>query len=140
MGVALHWEITQRKPLPMETGTGVPEVAGGMVEVTAAVKKTVSQVWWMRASPTTGPIMAPSGLCHVCPQACTRLLFSEQDSEGVEKRKFSDFLSLEKCGKDCREEGWALRYSNSRTHRNTHCWGWRSGPGGCNLQKEGERG
>lgn len=84
--------------------------------------------------------MARSGLCHVCPQACARLLFSEQDSEGVEKQKFSDFLSLEKCGKDCREEGRALRYSNSRTQMNTHCWGWRSGPGGCNLQKEGERG
>lgn len=40
MVMALYWEITQRKPLPMETGTGVTEVAGDMVEAIATEKKT----------------------------------------------------------------------------------------------------
>ena len=74
------------------------------------------------------------------PQACARLVFSNSGSEGGDRLELSrPLVSLGMWGRHSEEERWALRQSNARAEITTHRWGWRSGPDGCNLQKDRKR-
>lgn len=48
-------------------------------------------------------------------------------------------VSLGTWGRYCEQERWAPRQSNARVQITTHCWGWRSGSDGCNLQNDRKR-